>query len=247
MAPELYVVTGMHKSGTTLVADVLQQSGVSMVESYDPGSGYDSGRFTERPSVRRINSELLARSLDGRIRARLPAELAVDDPVRVRMREVLAGSHRGSGPWGFKDPRLCLTYHLWQPLLPGHRIVAVYRHPAQVMRRFRRPPTSRVPVSRPGRARSGLRQWLRYNRRLLEMLAAGSVPSILLRYEELMEGDSEFTRLERFLDRPLVDARDERLYRHRVGSGRMPTEAFGLAGRAQELLEGLDALRRNQM
>jgi hypothetical protein len=50
----IYVVLGMHKSGTTLVSQLLHQSGISMGEDFGEGRDYDDaggeGKWERRES-----------------------------------------------------------------------------------------------------------------------------------------------------------------------------------------------------
>ena len=51
MTGNVFVVLGMHKSGTTLVSDILHRSGVPMVEVRS-SEGYDQGNKMERDATR---------------------------------------------------------------------------------------------------------------------------------------------------------------------------------------------------
>ena len=55
----VHVVLGMHKSGTTLVSQMLHQSGIAMVEEADAAAGYDDGNQWEREATKLVNHTLL--------------------------------------------------------------------------------------------------------------------------------------------------------------------------------------------
>ena len=55
----IYVVLGMHKSGTTLVAKMLHASGINMGESIDESADYSAGNHYERQSTAELNHVLL--------------------------------------------------------------------------------------------------------------------------------------------------------------------------------------------
>ncbi|HSO26750.1 MAG TPA: hypothetical protein VLS48_01680, partial [Anaerolineales bacterium] len=63
-----------------------------------------------------------------------------------------------------------------------------------------------------------LYSWTLHNRAILYYLDAGKTPAIVLSYEKLMDMQSneEVERLRQFVGRPLTDARDPNLYRHRT-------------------------------
>ena len=132
----IVVVLGMHKSGTTLVAEILHRGGIAMVDRVPEASDYDERFFFERDEAVAINKALLGRdaySLDTvRLRPR------ADDPaLRRRIADLVADLDARHGDWGFKDPRTCLTWPVWRELLPPHRLVCVYRHPLAVEGHYR--------------------------------------------------------------------------------------------------------------
>ena len=57
----IYVVLGMHKSGTTLISETLHESGINMGEFSDiqQGIGYDEGHKYERRETQQINRQIL--------------------------------------------------------------------------------------------------------------------------------------------------------------------------------------------
>ncbi len=53
------------------------------------------------------------------------------EPLREKARALIS-SFSGHEPWGWKDPRLCLTLPFWQPLLPDYRVIICVRHPLDI-------------------------------------------------------------------------------------------------------------------
>jgi hypothetical protein len=93
--------------------------------------------------------------------------------------------------------------------LPEHRIVAVFRGLGQILARTQSGPRH------PLRALRVVQAWTVHNWMLLRHLQSFGGDRILLRYEELMEGDRGLQRLASFVGQPLHDVREERLYRSR--------------------------------
>lgn len=64
-----------------------------------------------------------------------PAGWATDPGLEGLKAEAsaLIESLAGDGPWGWHDPRNCLTYPFWRALLPGLRLVICLRHPAEAV------------------------------------------------------------------------------------------------------------------
>jgi hypothetical protein len=180
-----------------------------MGEGFEDGTGYDQGNQWEMREAFLINLDLVGCreedyfSLDHhqRVRAALPPA------TRKAMRAMIDDCEAKYENWGFKEPLTCLSYHLWKEVLPEHQILAVYRAPQEVMNHYG------VSLRHPRVGWKALRAWRSYNSGVLEALRAAGKKGLLLRYEALMQGDSEFHRLEEFLGRPLADVRQPRQYR----------------------------------
>jgi hypothetical protein len=231
----IYVVLGMHKSGTTLVARLLHESGIDMGE-FDPRLGYGEGNTFERHEAQAVNRALLRGCLVPPVdyllrrpfrpavdRAGYPPNRDSQSIVRRRALErrlatpeaaaaidaIVAGC-RDHADWGFKDPRTALTYAAWRGRLPEHRLVVVYRSLAQALQRARTGPRH------PARSFRVLHAWTVHNWMILRALETTRQASLVLRYEDLMAGDEGVKRLSAFVGRPIRDVRDPALYRSRT-------------------------------
>lgn len=228
------VVLGMHKSGTTLVSQTLHRSGIHMGD-FDERIGYDQGNWFEREDFVAVNRCLLAPHLLPTLGARVDRLLhrrgrggiaanrdsvallgsfpdAASPALEQRMRQLVARCEAAHEDWGFKDPRSCLTYPLWAPLLPDHRIVAVFRSYSDFVRRNRK---GRNALN-PPRWWRALRSWTDYNDAMAEALEATPRPKLVLRYDDLMSDPAAMERLSVFVGRPLVDSRRPELHRVRT-------------------------------
>lgn len=240
----IYVVLGMHKSGTSLVSELLHRSGVRMVDvDAEPGD-YDAGAFYERADVRELNCEILGFGDPAYLHPK-PAALRLRDDLRVRMRAILQRCEAAGGDWGFKDPRTCLTYPLWREELGAHRIVAVTRSLGEVLSHYRKREPKWLLTWRT------VRTWCDYNEGMLRALQAQESEALLLSYEALMTSQEELERLERFVGRKIADVRSPSHYRSQ-GGFRLSTAAVvalrALAGQSRPaaITRGLDALREEQ-
>ncbi len=148
----IYVVLGVHKSGTTLVSRTLHASGINMVDHADESTDYDEGGHYERASVVDLNHQLLSGCMipplgaivrrdgvneqghydDVAIAWKLPRRPTRKQ--RKEMRRIIQDCGRRYADWGFKDPRTCLTYPVWQSELPAHALVIVYRGFIEVLK-----------------------------------------------------------------------------------------------------------------
>jgi hypothetical protein len=134
----LVCVTGMHRSGTSMVAALLELLGVdfgpreSMLE---PATENPHG-FWEQHVVSDLNDHLLA-TLGGSWRE--PPILADGwessstlDPIRERIDDTVARLFGRRGTAGLKDPRLSLLLPLWRTRCAPMPSVLVLRDPRQV-------------------------------------------------------------------------------------------------------------------
>ena len=210
----IYVVLGMHKSGTTLVSQILHHSGIDMGE-FDSGVSYDKGNKYERQSALHLDMDILGTDAYDVLNLDPGGAPEMDDAQRDRMRKIIKECGAAHQVWGFKDPRACLTYDLWKEELPEHRLIVVYRDPAQVWPRFKWM-GKRLYHTNFNRAYSYLNRWQEHNRNILRFMQEDNTDRLVLSYNELMTNDQEFERLVAFVGQPLVDRRRPDLYRSRT-------------------------------
>ncbi|MDO9171178.1 MAG: sulfotransferase [bacterium] len=209
----IHIVLGMHKSGTTLVSQILHHSGVDMGD-FDESVSYDRGNKYERASVLALDMDILGAPDDEVLDLGVRGPLRLSEAQRVRMREIIADGQSRHADWGFKDPRLTLVYDLWARELPEHRLIAVYRDPAEAWPRFKWR-GRRLYHTNFARASAFLDRWHEHNECLLRLAGEPGRNVLFLSYHELMSNDAELQRLRDFVGRDLVDRRQSGLYRGR--------------------------------
>lgn len=133
------IVLGMHRSGTSAVTRLINMMGAYLCPENQlmaTHQGNPKG-FWERLDVVALNDRILAASASAWNR---PADFSlerIDEPTRTAFSQEAQrivhamDAHR---PWVLKDPRLCLTFPLWRPLLELPVCVHVVRDPVQVAR-----------------------------------------------------------------------------------------------------------------
>jgi hypothetical protein len=204
----IYVILGMHKSGTTLIARTLQVSGVRMVEK-DTGKSYDEGYQFEHEGFKDINKRLLADN--GRYSLDIKEDIVGDTEETRSIMCALIKRHQGAYPdWGFKDPRTSLTYVIWRELLPAHKVIVMYRHPHEVYAHYTR---EHNPAKWLYVCWQVLGAWYSYNRRIVDQLKEHNGDVLYINYKDLMNDDDLYRTLERFIGRKLTDVREKGLYR----------------------------------
>ena len=154
------LVTGMHRSGTSLAAGRLQNSGVQMGRQLlPPNRGNPRGYFEDAGLVAFHEQVLQARGLDMLVTAPFVFE---PSPAEMAQAQQLVAARAGAPLWGWKDPRTSLFLEFWRSLLPQAVFVLLYRHPLEVFLSLLR----RGDFSGHGRLEIGLQSWRVYNQNI---------------------------------------------------------------------------------
>ncbi len=195
----VYIILGMHKSGTTLVSQILHHSGINMVDDVDVSIPYNRGNKYERKTTNRLNEDILGcqglESLD----IALPESLQITDEQRERMREIIQDcSEQYGNAWGFKDPRTTLVYPLWVEELPKNKLIVIYRDLEEIWQHYRSKQRIQDRFLRPDLACKLMQRWCEHNANIISILQNITVDYLILEYQKLMESPEEFKRLQNF-------------------------------------------------
>jgi hypothetical protein len=132
------LILGMHRSGTSYLARLMQSLGVFIGDDLvGPEKGNPRGHFEARPMLE-FHQRLIAardpgerRAFDDGMLVQKPVDSSFSAGERSEAEALVAGMRR-PGPWGWKEPRTCLFLEGWRGLLPDARTLVVYRHPLEV-------------------------------------------------------------------------------------------------------------------
>ena len=159
-------VTGMHRSGTSMAARLLQLCGLYLGPDQDlmpPGPDNPSG-YWENIKFVEINTEILDKLGAGwdhppsdRVWANKNTEKIM--PHLEMTAENLLQEFRENSPWGWKDPRTSLLIPFWLRLLPDLKVVVCLRNPLEVALSLHRRNYSSYSL--------GLALWKTYNQHIL--------------------------------------------------------------------------------
>lgn len=129
---KVVLVAGMHRSATSLVAKGLHDAGCSMGrDMIDASKSNPQGHYECRRAVT-LNDQILKAS--GGTWRRPPASVLPETLKDQVSSYVKDRSDRGL--WGVKDPRICLTWPVWLPILREFdlHVIRVNRNPVEVAR-----------------------------------------------------------------------------------------------------------------
>lgn len=191
----MILITGMHRSGTSLVAMTLETLGLPFGDhsAFFSADQWNARGYFERRDVMDINSRMItgfSRTTSS------PQALAsqIRYLLEPRLDRVLARGHRyadlmryvrdATGDGAIKDPRLCLTWSAWADEVDVEACVVCIRHPLDVAESLRR--RQRIPLS------IGFRFW-RYHMRALRDVTPPNL--IVVDFASLIESPEVELRL----------------------------------------------------
>ncbi|WP_293251291.1 MULTISPECIES: glycosyltransferase [unclassified Microcoleus] len=164
--PSVFIVTGMHRSGTSLTASLFQKVGVDIGKQLvGPAVGNVKGHFENVDFVEFHKSVLRSHGID-----ELGCTFEKTIPVAAEYVEIanklIANNQQTDNHWGWKDPRTALFWDFWLNLLPEANFICVYRSPWEVVDSLYRRGTDVSLLQNPQMA---VKMWLHYNQKVLEL------------------------------------------------------------------------------
>jgi hypothetical protein len=197
-------VIGMMRSGTSLVARIVNLLGVSLGPPgtlLKPNNANPAG-FWEHRHIIKLNDELLRRFGASWFNpTELPpgweADATLDD-LRERAQTLIDTGLSAGADWGWKDPRTSLTLPFWQALIPSLHCIICIRNPVDAAQSLAKLPWALRRLREP--FEEGLDLWLAYTRRSLQYTARRS--RLLVFYQDLLaQPQHEIQRIAGFLGR----------------------------------------------
>lgn len=140
---DIVCVVGMHRSGTSLCANILHEMGIDMADEAGASPHNPRGHW-ERARINDLHDEVFAtfdRSWGSAAHVLSLPPHWLDHPKIGAIRDALityVAPKLGTGRWGIKDPRMARLLPLWRlvfvALDAAPRFVLCVRNPAQVAR-----------------------------------------------------------------------------------------------------------------
>jgi len=194
------IITGMHRSGTSLVASFLRALGIHLGERLLPADRTNSGGYFEDVDFLALQSRMLQEAThenDGGHRDWGWTESEQIDRTRFSAytqvaSDLAAARGRQRELWGWKDPRTTLLLDFWNEIFEGRALyVLVYRFPWEVADSMQRIGAA-VFLNNPEYA---FRIWAFYNRHLLDFYRRQSHRAVLVSSNGLMRESHRFVQL----------------------------------------------------
>ncbi len=164
------IIAGMHRSGTSLAAALLQSSGLDVGKrlmgagEFNPKGHFENLDFVEfhRSVLESLGLHEAGWTLQNHL------ELTY---TQVQQAQVIVAQNQIAPVWGWKDPRTTLFLDFWARLLPDAKFLFLYRAPWEVVDSLlrRSPIDDDIFLTRPDFA---IQLWLHYNHKVLAFCAA---------------------------------------------------------------------------
>ncbi|MDS4030821.1 MAG: glycosyltransferase [Candidatus Contendobacter sp.] len=184
------IVLGMHRSGTSTVARLLNLMGAYFAPSElaMPPTEHNEKGYWERLDVFGVHEEMFHALGIGwdrvsRFNAQWLAEPEFVAQFRPRIDKILLDLD-AQRPWFVKDPRLNLFLPFWRPLLEVPVCIHVYRNPIQVAQSLKKREGYSIQF--------GLALWEQYS--LLGLAHSLGMPCLWISYHDLIVQPVETTR-----------------------------------------------------
>ncbi|MGF1589715.1 MAG: glycosyltransferase [Pleurocapsa sp.] len=169
------IMTGMHRSGTSLTASLLQSAGVDVGDRLmGKNTGNDKGHFEDLDFVEFHQSVLRSQGIS-------VAGWTQQNKIQVQQQYLakaqnLILARKELAVWGWKDPRTTLFLDFWSQLIPNAKYIFIYRSPWEVIDSLFR----RGDVVFRDNPNFAVQQWCNYNQAVLDFYQNHREQSLLI-------------------------------------------------------------------
>ena len=121
------IVAGFHRSGTSLVCQLLHRAGLFL--GYDlMGAAFSNphGHF-EDIEIYKLHEQILVDNGQTWMVSEPFLPVIAESHWR-RLEQIIRRRDAEHNLWGFKDPRVCLFMMIWKHMLPSAKALLIYRH-----------------------------------------------------------------------------------------------------------------------
>jgi hypothetical protein len=187
MSSDILAVTGMHRSGTSLLSHYLSECNLPVGKTLLDGgvvqSGSKGGHHEDKEFVDFHEEILRANRSSIFVTQEKKLPLKINPRLHRRAADLIA-ARKNWPQWGWKDPRTTLFLDFWADVSEQIKFLFIFREPLQVVdsliRRGRDPIISKNPVV-------ALQSWLVYNQQILSFFKQYPARSILIEVENFIE------------------------------------------------------------
>lgn len=156
-------LTGMHRSGTSLMSSYFEQCGINMGETMVGAMrGNTRGHFEDTDFLQ-LHDNILK---DNHCHMYSPKNhLSISDVRKKQANKIITKKQANFKNFGWKDPRTTLFLDLWSDTLPDCKFILLYREPFSVIDSLRRRGTDRRIKAFPWLPATA---WIKYNQAIID-------------------------------------------------------------------------------
>ncbi|WP_019498098.1 sulfotransferase [Pseudanabaena sp. PCC 6802] len=160
------IIASMHRSGSSLVASLLQSAGLQIGERLMEAARDNNIKgFFENLDFVEFHMELLRSHELERNGWTLQKKIKVSDIFIDRAKQIVDRNSTDEY-WGWKDPRTTLFLKFWAELLPGAKYLLVFRSPWEVVDSLYR----RGDLHFQTQPELAVKMWAHYNKKILKFV-----------------------------------------------------------------------------
>ena len=135
---KVLVIAGMHRSGTSLLANLMGKVGVFLGDRLRPAHArFNPEGYWEDEDFVSFHDDVLADNGTSWYLENLQHELKINPAAAQRGRE-LVDARAEHAVWGWKDPRTTLFLDFWRETIPKAKFLLVFRRAEEVVDSLRR-------------------------------------------------------------------------------------------------------------
>ncbi len=124
------IITGMHRSGTSLIARFIHHSGINLGNNLLDASKSNLYGHFEDVEILEFQRSILEREFGHQMWVPNLPRLTDTDKTNALM---LIAKRKQNPYWGWKEPRTCLFLDFWYELLPNAHFLFIVRNPISVL------------------------------------------------------------------------------------------------------------------
>ena len=183
----MYIITGMHRSGTSIVSRLFFEAGADLgnPDEFYPGDRWNPEGYFEQPDFHRINMPLINGQWGKFAYFFLPSEKTILKRAKKYKHKIerISINYRNKI---VKETRFCLTLPAWLKYGAGiKKILISLREPIQVARSLKS--RDHIPI------KLGLKLWYEHNKRLLKYIQ--DISHWFVDYNKLLDKEFYFDEI----------------------------------------------------
>jgi|AntAceMinimDraft_10_1070366.scaffolds.fasta_scaffold27521_2 hypothetical protein len=187
------IIIGMHRSGTSVIGNILNELGVNLGKNVLQGAEDNKGGFFENKKFIRMNNHLLALkngSWDSPPSEKKINSLKKSEKIKKLIKKLI--NSEKDVIWGWKEPRTSLLLDLYYPYLKNPYFIYCKRNPLAIANSLKKRNNFSI--------KKGLNLTKEYNYRIKKFINKIKCPVLKIDYEDIIkEPQKEIKKIKNFL------------------------------------------------